>query len=243
MTLRVPNCKNCGKINPPRCEYCCSNCKYKYVKTLAFLEAKCVLCCKSLDSRYKRYCTDCKPVAKNQDSRVYEKINPEKTRELARKSSRRRYHADPKKAAKDRNDWYHANKEKVRESRTSPEGKAKANNYVKNRYRSDPAFCLTFRMRASMQHALKGQKNGRKWEKMVGYSRHDLVRHLERQFVQGMSWDNMGEWQIDHIVPKAHFSYTSEHDPEFKVCWGLTNLRPLWIEANKLKSDKREFLL
>lgn len=53
-----------------------------------------------------------------------------------------------------------------------------------------------------MQHALKGQKNGRKWEKMVGYSRHDLVRHLERQFVQGMSWDNMGEWQIDHIVPK-----------------------------------------
>jgi uncharacterized Zn finger protein (UPF0148 family) len=78
---------------------------------------------------------------------------------------------------------------------------------------------------------------------VVGYSVADLRRHLERQFANGMSWDNMKEWQIDHIVPKIAFNYTSPDDPEFRACWALTNLRPLWKQANIRKSTKRTHLL
>jgi hypothetical protein len=73
---------------------------------------------------------------------------------------------------------------------------------------------------------------------LVGYTIAELKRHIERQFIKGMTWANMGEWHIDHIIPVASFSYQSVDDPEFRICWGLTNLRPMWAEENRAKSDK-----
>ena len=32
-----------------------------------------------------------------------------------------------------------------------------------------------------------------------------LKEHIEKQFVDGMSWDNWGEWHIDHIKPVSKF--------------------------------------
>lgn len=63
------------------------------------------------------------------------------------------------------------------------------------------------------------------------------------QFLPGMSWDNMAEWHIDHILPLASFSYASASDPEFRAAWALTNLRPLWSAENMQKGAKRVLLL
>lgn len=92
--------------------------------------------------------------------------------------------------------------------------------------------------------SLKGRKGGASWQKVVGYSREQLVAHLERQFVSGMNWANYGRaWHIDHIVPIAAFSFASVSDPEFKACWALSNLRPLFAAENCSKGAKRLFLL
>lgn len=77
----------------------------------------------------------------------------------------------------------------------------------------------------------------------MGYRLDDLVTHLERQFSPGMTWLNIGQWHIDHILPKSSFTYSSAGDPEFLACWALTNLRPLWKEANLTKHAKRDLLL
>ena len=58
-----------------------------------------------------------------------------------------------------------------------------------------------------------------------------------------MCWENYGEWHVDHIRPLASFHIESKEDPEFKVAWGLPNLRPLWAEENLKKSSKRTLLL
>jgi hypothetical protein len=58
-----------------------------------------------------------------------------------------------------------------------------------------------------------------------------------------MTWDNMKEWHLDHIVPKSAFTYASPDDPEFRACWALANLRPLWKKANLKKSAERTHLL
>lgn len=93
-------------------------------------------------------------------------------------------------------------------------------------------------------HSLKGStKGGRSWEAILGYSTEDLKAHIERQFQRGMSWDNYGEWHVDHIVPVAEFAFTSADDPEFKACWALTNLRPLWARDNLTKREKRTHLI
>jgi hypothetical protein len=53
----------------------------------------------------------------------------------------------------------------------------------------------------------------------------------------------MSQWHIDHIIPKSAFAYESPDDPEFKACWTLTNLRPLWKKANQDKKAKRTHLI
>ena len=64
------------------------------------------------------------------------------------------------------------------------------------------------------------------------------MQHMEAQFKPGMSWDNYGEWHIDHIKPKAKFEFSSAHDEGFKACWSLSNLQPTWASDNSRKSDK-----
>jgi hypothetical protein len=93
-----------------------------------------------------------------------------------------------------------------------------------------------------MKNHLKGRKGGRSWTALVGYSVDKLMRHIERQFLPGMTWENRSLWQVDHIVPLARFSFTSVDDPEFRAAWALTNLRPLWSEQNLQKRAKRTLL-
>ena len=41
-----------------------------------------------------------------------------------------------------------------------------------------------------------------------------------------------GEWYIDHKVPIEKFNYSSYEEKEFKLCWSLENLQPMWAEEN-----------
>ena len=93
-------------------------------------------------------------------------------------------------------------------------------------------------MSAGIRAALRTGKAGRSWEAIAGYTLADLMDHLERRFKPGMSWENISEWEIDHIMPRRAFSFESEADPEFKACWALSNLQPLWKRENRVKSGK-----
>lgn len=93
--------------------------------------------------------------------------------------------------------------------------------------------------------SLKGTKASRRWEKLVGYTLVELMRHLERQFTRGMTWGNYGRhgWHVDHVLPVSMFNFTRSADPDFRQCWALTNLRPLWAADNLSKGAKRLTLL
>ena len=111
------------------------------------------------------------------------------------------------------------------------------------RVEADPQKRLRRRISNQIWQSLKQAKNGKCWESLVGYTVDDLRRHLERQFRAGMSWENYGEWHIDHIVPVSAFSFQSPEDKEFQECFALSNLRPLPGTENIMKSDSRIFLL
>lgn len=68
----------------------------------------------------------------------------------------------------------------------------------------------------------------------------ELMAHLESLFQEGMSWDNYGEWQIDHIRPESSFNYKCYDDKEFLLCWSLSNLQPLWKIDNLKKGARYE---
>lgn len=69
---------------------------------------------------------------------------------------------------------------------------------------------------------------------ILGYSAEDLKQHLEKNFKEGMSWENYGLWHIDHIKPIS--SFDKEEDP--KIINSLKNLQPLWASENYIKSNK-----
>lgn len=69
---------------------------------------------------------------------------------------------------------------------------------------------------------------------MLGYSALDLKEHIEKQFLPGMTWDNHGEWHIDHIRPVTNFSLTEK----ISVVCALENLQPLWEFDNLSKNNK-----
>lgn len=126
--------------------------------------------------------------------------------------------------------------------RGTEEGSAAYRLQCKN-WRSVPKNRLRGRMSAMMNRALSQGKQGHSWTDLVPYTLDELRAHLERQFCRGMSWQNMGRWHIDHIVPVSSFEFSSPEDDDFKACWALTNLRPLWAEENQRKSAKRTFLI
>ena len=117
------------------------------------------------------------------------------------------------------------------------------NAYQKAKRKTDPAFALKGRMSAGVANSLRDGKNGRSWEALVGYAATDLMAHLERQFLPGMTWSNRNRWHIDHIVPVSSFEFTTPDCPGFKAAWALTNLRPLWATDNVRKSAKRTHLI
>lgn len=115
----------------------------------------------------------------------------------------------------------------------------------RERYRSDPSYRLRINVGREMRKQLADGKGRKRWQDAVGYTVEALRAHLERQFTAGMSWSNYGVngWHVDHIVPVAEFNLREFGDDEFKACWALSNLRPLWSDKNRKKRDHRLHLL
>lgn len=89
---------------------------------------------------------------------------------------------------------------------------------------------------------LRGGKEGKHWGNILGYNLSDLMSELEKDFRDGMTWDNYGNvWHIDHIIPLAHFQYASPKDIEFKKAWALGNLQPLLVAENRKKHTNFRF--
>lgn len=111
------------------------------------------------------------------------------------------------------------------------------------RSKVDPGYQMQKRISRGIRHAVSNHsaRGGLRTLAMLGYTKEDLLRHIEKQFFGGMSWQNMDRWHIDHIVPIASFDKSS---PDWFVkAWGLPNLRPIWARENMTKNSKRLFLI
>lgn len=174
------------------------------------------------------------PEAAREQERRWREANPEKV--LAGK--RRHYYKHRERSIQKALEWQRANPERSRARKRAYKASAKGQ---LNRKRPEVALCD--RMRKMIHRALQHKKGGRPWSALVGYSYAELQQHIERQFRGGMSWENMGEWHIDHIIPLSSFSITSPNDPELRRAWGLANLRPLWAKDNMSKGARIQSLL
>jgi hypothetical protein len=73
---------------------------------------------------------------------------------------------------------------------------------------------------------------------ILKYTPEELISHLEKQFTDSMTWENYGEWHVDHRMPISSFNFESVDDDSFIKCWSLENLQPMWGNENIIKGSK-----
>jgi len=125
--------------------------------------------------------------------------------------------------------WRKENRTKISEKYTE---------YEKTRKLTDAEFKLIKTLRSRLSNAIKRQnsnKNNTTIE-LLGCSVSFLKGFLEAKFKEGMTWENHGEWHIDHIKPCASFNLLDED--EQKKCFHYSNLQPLWSFENLIKGCK-----
>jgi len=114
------------------------------------------------------------------------------------------------------------------------------NSAVRERRLNDPQYAILCRLRSSLHNALRkaGQKKTTTTFNLIGMPIQDFLKYLESLFQPGMSWDNRGEWHIDHVRPCATFNLS---DPEQqRQCFHYSNLQPLWGVENMRKNSHWE---
>ena len=129
------------------------------------------------------------------------------------------------------------NKEKIKEinrisgKKYSEKNKEKIKKYAKEYYKKNKHLKA---WRDMLKSSLKrlGQKKEAATIELLGYSALELKNHIQSLFVDGMTWDNHGEWHIDHIKPVSSFPKTTHPS----VVNALTNLQPLWWLDNLSKN-------
>jgi hypothetical protein len=125
-----------------------------------------------------------------------------------------------------------------------PEVKLQHAEYMRKRKQTDLLFKLrtnfSTRMANSLKKYSKGKlsKNNNSIFELVNYDIETLAIHLEQKFLSGMTWNNYGQWHVDHVKPISSFNITSLKCEDFKKCWNLNNLQPLWALDNLQKGDK-----
>lgn len=141
--------------------------------------------------------------------------------------------------------WYKNNKEKKKAKNLL----WRNNNPIKVKEQSKRAHSLRqstplLKLNSYVSHllwwSLKNNKNGQHWESSVNFNLYDLKTHLESLFKDEMSWENYSYygWHIDHIIPISLWKFRTSEDREFKQCWALANLQPLWGKENMRKNNK-----
>lgn len=175
----------------------------------------------------------------------------------AKEKMKEYYKANKKEIREQQKEYYQSHEEEIKESsrnyrkenpekrretnrKYSQDHKEERNKYVGNKKETDPHFKLRGNVGSLINKRLK-KRNSKKDGPMAEYLPYtikELKDHLENQFTRGMTWENYGKWHLDHILPDSSFNYTSTTDEEFKKCWALENLQPLWAIDNILKGNK-----
>jgi hypothetical protein len=130
------------------------------------------------------------------------------------------------------------NKEKVKDYKKNYYNKNREYFYdwEKNKRKTDPIFKLSGNLRKRINSFVKLKninKNNKTFE-LVGCSPEFLKEYLEKKFTENMSWENYGDWHIDHIIP---LSSSKTEEEVYNLCH-YTNLQPLWAHENLSKGSK-----
>lgn len=108
--------------------------------------------------------------------------------------------------------------------------------------RTDLKYNLNHKISGAIYKSIRGNKKGRQWEGLVGYTLDKLKKHLKKTMPQGYTWQDFLESKlhIDHIIPISAHNFNQIGQVDFQKCWALSNLQLLPAKENLKKYNRLE---
>lgn len=163
-------------------------------------------------------------------------------REKVNLQKRQYHHKNKAKINLQKKEYYLKNKEKFKQkarlhyANNKKEKNERMKKYLSKRRKSDILFRLEGVLRCRLNHLI--QKKRRTTDSLLSFSTTQLKAHLEKQFFDGMNWENYGElWEIDHKVP---CNFYKNEKQLLEHGFRLNNLQPL---PSKLNHSKINYVL
>jgi len=185
----------------------------------------------------------------NQSHNFSEKLKPSyssyKDREKQLEACRAYYHrnkeavkARAKLASEEVKARKRARTKKWRQENKSHVAALNRNWWAKNPAKKKEYRTPTNRLVSNLRHRMRKfvKTAGKRTSAFFGCTGEQLKKHIEAQFTKGMSWENYGQWHVDHIVPCAAFDLSDTRHAA--ICFNWQNLQPLWAKDNMEKRDK-----
>jgi hypothetical protein len=139
------------------------------------------------------------------------------------------------KISKRSSKYYKKNKDKILQKIKNK--REHINKYTRERRKNNINLRIAHNLRVRIRCAIKKNLKWKKCKDILGCELSELKNYLEKQFKDGMTWDNYGSfWHIDHIIPCSSFNLSTEDEQQ--KCFHYTNLQPLTAQENLIKSDK-----
>ena len=144
-------------------------------------------------------------------------------KETKKKSDARRRVADPKKFRVNNAKWFAAHKKERAQ-------------YDRTRRATNLNHRIADNLRRRLNGALSGKIKHGSAVRDLGCSITHFKLYMENQFESGMSWDNYGRWELDHVLPVSSFDLTDKSQLITAMNW--LNYQPLWARDNKAKGHR-----
>lgn len=106
----------------------------------------------------------------------------------------------------------------------------------KERRNTDPIYAMKKRVSTRIRNYMArcGYEKKTRTHEILGIDWPGFKEHIERQFINGMTWENRDRWHIDHIIPMD----SADCEADVIRLNHYTNLQPLWAKDNLSKGSK-----
>jgi len=203
---------------------------------------------KSKKDGYRNSCKDCQREYSNEyyiknkeiineNNKKWKEENKDKLKEI----NKYYYQNNKEQILTRQHIYFQNNKDKNREIKREYYKKNKdiildkKKKYIKKRKEVDKLYHLTM----SIRSLIKGSFYRRNFDKprtlnVIGCSYNEFKDYIESLFNENMSWDNYGDWHLDHKVP---VSWATNEEELYKLNH-YSNFQPMWAFENQSKSNR-----
>jgi hypothetical protein len=198
----------------------------------------------------KKKCSKCKVIKKIEyfHKNNYKKDGYSSQCVICQKESSRKYYEKHKSKVNNKSKkWRDKNKENVSEYNKKWFAKNPKYNISRSEYKNkwnkkrretDEVFKFKETTRRNINSSFNRGKNkfkkNSKTETILGCTIEEFRYYIESKFTEGMTFENHGEWHLDHIMPIA----SAKTEEDVIRLNHYTNFQPLWAKDNLKKGSK-----